>query len=98
MMLENIEKYHQKYGQPCDVGFPLGAICLIVSRGGAFFLATCFSEPSRGTPKGDCGPPLGVILDPPWSDFTPPPPPQELFARQSSETVGQIVKCHSHIS
>ena len=37
MMRKNIEKYHQKYRQPCDLGSHFGAICMIVSRGGAFF-------------------------------------------------------------
>ena len=73
-------------------------------QGWRFFLATCVSEPSRGTPKGDFGTPPGVILGPPGSDS----PPLKLFwhpanllgtsTRQSSETVGQIGKCHSNTS
>ena len=65
MMRECIEQYHQKYRQPCDLGYHFGACCMVVSRGGAFFVATCFSEPLGGTPLDQFWPPLGH----PWSDF-----------------------------
>ena len=64
-MRGNIEKYHQKDRQPCDLGSHFGASCMADSKGGAFFFATCFSEPLGGTPLDQFWPPLGH----PWSDF-----------------------------
>ena len=64
MMRENIEKYHQQYRQPCDLGSHVGAICMIVSRGGAFFLRPVFRN-LWGVPLDQFWPPLGH----PWSEF-----------------------------
>ena len=103
-MQENIEKINKNTTNLAISGSHLGACCMIVSRGGAFFWRHVFLN-LRGAPPR-------AILDPPWSDFGPPlgaiSLPLELFwhpanflgtsTRQSSETVGQIGECHSNTS
>ena len=54
-MRENLRNNHWKYHQPCDFGVPFWSHfhgCLRLLR---VTFATSFSEPSRGTPKGDFG-------------------------------------------
>ena len=61
MMRENIEKYRQKYRQPCDLGSHFGACCMIVSRGGALFLRPVFRNLWGVPPWTNFGLPWGIL-------------------------------------
>ena len=61
MMRKNIERYHRKDRQPCDLGSHFGTSSMADSRPGAFFLRPVFRNLWGVPPWTNFGLPWGIL-------------------------------------